>query len=405
MYHSRVRPRLPAPLRIPLYRTWWLAAQSSNAGTWMQQVAAAWLVLDQTGSAAAVGLLGLAQRGPSLILTPLAGRFADRRDRRVVLAWTFFLQLVAAVGLTVAALLGVAGPGTVIALSLLAGVGQALASPAQLATVSSLVPRELLPAAVSLQSAGFNLTRVVGPALAGLLLVVHGATLPFALNALSFVAPTVVALRLPASSSGGRGADATVRGAVDYARRSRALMRLLVGCAVFTFLAAPLTVLMPVYARTLGVGPDGLGLLLAAFGAGAALGAVLGLRFLRSTPRHRLIPAAMTAFAVADVLAAVAPSFGPALIACAVAGACWLTVFTSTNASIQLISPDRLRGRLLSLYLWALVGPMAVSGVALGWVAGEAGIRLGLLLCAAPLAAYGVFALSRPVPEIDARPA
>jgi MFS family permease len=405
MYHSSVRPSLPAPLRIPLYRSWWLAAQSSNAGTWMQQVAAAWLVLDQTGSAAAVGLLGLAQRGPSLILTPLAGRFADRQDRRRLLAWTFGLQLAAALGLTLAAVLDRAGPAVVIALSLVAGVGQALASPAQLATVSSLVPRELLPAAVSLQSAGFNLARVIGPALAGLLLVVHGAMLPFALNALSFLAPTIVALRLPVASSGGRGADATVRAAVGYARRSPALVRLLVGCAVFTFLAAPLTVLMPVYARTLGVGPDGLGLLLAAFGSGAALGAAVGLRYLRSVPRHRLIPAAMTVFAVADVLAAVAPTFVLALGACAVAGACWLTVFASTNASIQLITPDRLRGRVLSLYLWALVGPMALSGVALGWLAGAAGIRSGLLVCAAPLAAYGLFALRRPVPEIDGRPA
>jgi len=400
-----VRPSLPAPLRIPLYRTWWLAAQTSNAGTWMQQLAAAWLVYDQTRSAAAVGVLGLAQRGPSLLLTPLAGRLADRRDRRAVLAWTFASQLAAAVGLTAAAATDRATPTAVILLSLVAGVGQAVASPAQLATVSSLVPRALLPAAVSLQSAGFNLARVVGPALAGLLLVTTGATLPFALNALSFIAPTVVALRLPDSSSGGRGDDATIRGAVRFARRSPALVRLLTGCAVFTFLAAPLTVLMPVYAGSLGVGADGFFLLLASFWLVVAVVALGGLRFLHAVPRHRLIPAAMTAFAGADVLAAVAPTLPLALGACAVAGACWLTVFTSTNASIQLITPDRLRGRLLSLYLWALVGPMALSGVALGRLAGTTGIRAGLLVCALPLAAYGAFALARPVPEIDVRPA
>ncbi len=400
-----MRARLPEPLRHRAYRGWWAAAQTSNAGTWMQQVAAAWLILDLTGSAAMVGVLGLAQRGPSLVLTPLAGRLADRHDRRTVLARANLLQLAAAAGLALCAAAGGLGPELLIGLSLAAGVGQALASPAQLATVSSLVPRDALQAAVSLNSLGFNLARVIGPAAAGLLLLAGGATVCFAVNALSFVAPTVVALRLPVTSAGARHGDATIGGALRHVRASRALRRLIVGCGVFTFLAAPLTVLMPVYARSLDAGPDGLGALLGAFGAGAAAGAIAGLRLARRQPRHRVIPLAMVAFAVFDAAAALAPTWTVAMPACALAGASWLTVFTLTNSSIQLIAPDRLRGRLLALYLWALVGPMAVSGVALGWVAGFAGIRAGLVLCALPLAAYGAWSVARPVPEIDARPA
>ncbi len=392
----------PAPLRLPLFRAWWLTAQGSNAGTWMQQVAAAWLMLDATGSAAMVGVLGLAQRGPSLFLTPLAGRLADRRDRRTLLVAAIVLQLVAAVGLTLAAVAGAAVPAVLIALSLVGGVGQTLAWPAQLATVSSLVPRSILPDAVSLNSAGFNLARVVGPAIAGAFLLVGGATACFALNALSFLPQLRVIRRLPQASAGARDGAATVRAAVRHALDSPALRRLMTGCGIFAFCAAPLSVLMPVYAHDLGGGPAALGALLGAFGLGAAAGSLGVLRLVRSVPRHRLIPSAMLAFAVLAIGIAGAPTWWAALPACAAAGACWLAVFSSTNAAIQLLSPDGVRGRVLALYLWLLVGPMALSGVAVGWLAEGIGIRLAFALAAAPLLVYGILALVRPVHAIDA---
>ena len=223
----------------------------------MQQVAAAWLMLDATGSAAMVGVLGLAQRGPSLFLTPLAGRLADRRDRRTLLVRRHRAAVRGGVGLTAAAALGAAIPAVLIALSLVGGIGQTLAWPAQLATVSSLVPRSLLPDAVSLNSAGFNLARVVGPAVAGGFLLIGGATACFALNALSFLPLLRVIRRLPQASAGARDAAATVRGAVRHALDSPALRRLMTGCAIFAFCAAPLSVLMPVYAHDLGRRPGG----------------------------------------------------------------------------------------------------------------------------------------------------
>jgi MFS family permease len=391
----------PAPLRVPVYRNWWLAAQGSNAGTWMQQVAAAWLMLTATHSAGMVGVLSLAQRGPMLLLTPVAGRLADRRDRRVILAAMQLLQLVAAVGLTVVAALHAVTPANLIALSLVGGAGQALAGPAQLATVSSLVPRESIPAAVSLNSAGFNLARVVGPAIAGLLLVVGGATVCFAVNALSFVAPLVVATRLPVGSAGSRSDVATVRAAAGHVAASPALRRLVGGCAVFTFLAAPLTVLMPVYAHMLGGGPDTLGLLLAAFGIGATVGALGAVRLAGRLPRHRLIPLAMAVFALVALGAAAAPSALVAAPFCALAGLSWLLVFTSTNSAVQLLAPDRLRGRLLAIYLWSFGGPMAISGIVLGPVAGALGMRSALAIASLPLLVYAAWSLHSPVPSID----
>jgi MFS family permease len=393
---------VPAPLRLPAFRAWWLTTQGSNAGTWMQTVAAAWLMLEATDSAAMVGVLGLAQRGPALLLTPLAGRLADRRDRRHVLLVAFVLQLAGAAGLAVAAGLGAAGPEALIALSLLGGVGQTLAWPAQLVTVSSLVPREQLPAAVSLNSAGFNLARVVGPAIAGGLLVVGGATICFVINTISFLPQLRVVRRLPEASAGGRNAAATFHEAVRHALASPALVRLMTGCGVFAFCAAPLTVLMPVYADDLGASADGLGLLLGAFGLGAAVGSIAVMRIVHRVPRHRIIPAAMVGFAFLYGAVATSPTWWLALPACALAGACWLAVFTSTNASIQLLSPDAVRGRVLALYLWLLTGPMALSGVFVGWLAGEAGIRAAFIATAVPLLAYGILTFVRPVREIDA---
>lgn len=402
-YHPAVAIAVPAPLRQPVFRSWWSALQLSNAGTWMQQVAAGWLVYDATRSAAMVGLLGLAQRGPSLFLTPLGGRLADQHDRRRLLAWTLSAQLAVAAAMTAVALAGSGGATALIVLSAAGGVAQALQYPAQLATISTLVPPALLHAAVSLNSAGFNLARVLGPAAAGaLLLVPNGAAVCFALNALSFVLPVVVLRRLPVASAGARAASATVRAGALHAYRSPPLRRLITGCAVFTFCAAPLTILAPAYAAALGGGPDALGGLLAAFGIGATLGAIGVVRLSRRIGRGRVIATAMLAYAGVSAVAALAPSPLLAAFPCALAGACWLAVFTTTNASIQLITVDHLRGRMLALYLWALVGPMAVSGVVIGFVAGLIGTRAALAGLSAPLAAYAAWALATPVPGIDA---
>ncbi|MDX6375960.1 MAG: hypothetical protein QOE98_263 [Gaiellaceae bacterium] len=400
---SDVAIAVPAPLRLPVFRAWWTALQLSNAGTWMQQVATGWLVFESTGSAAMVGLLGLAQRGPSLALTPVAGRLADQHDRRRLLAFTLTGQLVAAAGLTAVALAGHASPAVLIALSGAGGVAQALQYPAQLATIATLVPSESLHTAVSLHSAGFNLARVLGPAAAGaLLLVSNGASVCFAANTLSFVLPLFVLRRLGDASAGSRAAAATVRAGVAHAYRSPPLRRLITGCAIFTFCAAPLTILAPAYVHALGGGPAALGALLAAFGAGAMVSAAFVVRLARRLGRGRVISAAMLAYAGVGVIAALAPSPLLAALPCALAGACWLAVFTTTNASIQLISEDHLRGRMLALYLWTLVGPMAVSGLVVGWVAGMVGTRTALAGLCVPLAAYASYALATPVAGIDA---
>jgi MFS family permease len=386
-----------APLRLPLFRSWWAALQLSNAGTWMQQVAAGFVMYEMTSSALMVGALGLAQRGPSLVLTLLGGRLADRRDRRNLLSLTLAMQAVSAAALTAVALAGTLSPLTLIVASVVGGAAQALQYPAQLATITSLVPDASVHAAVSLNSAGFNLARVVGPAAAGaLLLHQHGASICFAANTASYLFPLLIVRRLPATSAGGQTGSATVRGGLVHAWRSPPLRRLIGGCAIFAACAAPLTVLAPAYAAAVGGGPGTLGLLLAAFGVGAVAGAAVAVRVARRIGRHRLIPAAMLLYAIFGGGAALAETPVAASVLCAAAGACWVAVFASTNASIQLIAADAIRGRLLSLYLWSLVGPMALSGLAVGALAGLVGIRTALAV--AVMTPVGLQHVSVPCP-------
>ncbi len=186
---------VPEVLRVRAFRDVWLASMASNAGNWLQIVASGWLILEATGSPAAVGALALVTRAPAIALSALAGRLADRYDRRLVGIWTFLLQAAAAAALAVITFTAGVSVVAIYALTFLVGVGFALGLPAMLALIPSLVPRSQLSQAVSLNAAGINVARLLGPAIGGLTLAVFGATTCFALNALSFLALVAVLLR------------------------------------------------------------------------------------------------------------------------------------------------------------------------------------------------------------------
>ncbi|MEW6582376.1 MAG: MFS transporter, partial [Actinomycetota bacterium] len=160
-------PPVPSVLRVRAFRQVWLAGLASNAGSWLQIVAAGWLVLRMTGSPAAVGALALVARGPSILLSGWAGALADRHDRRAVVAWTFVVQAAAAAGLAALQLAGSAGVAAIYAFTFAGGAGFALGLPAMLALIPSLVAPDRLPQAVSLNAAGIKLARAVGPPVGG----------------------------------------------------------------------------------------------------------------------------------------------------------------------------------------------------------------------------------------------
>jgi MFS family permease len=394
---------VPAVLRVPAFRRFWLASLASNAGSWLQVVAAGWLIYDVTGSPAAVGALALAARAPAFVLSGYAGQMADRFDRRAVGVATFGLQGLGAGALAVAAALDAASPALIYAATVVVGVGFALGLPAMLALVGVLAGRDRLPEAIALNAAGINVARLAGPTLGGVLLAVAGPAACFAVNAASFAAVIAVLARLepfPPAAPGGR---ARLSEALRHAARHPAPRRLLVGMAVFAALAAPLQELAPVVAARLGAGEVGLGLLLGCLGAGALVGAWLLARLGRGGyPRHLALPTATIAFAIAAGVVAATPWFALALAATFTGGVFWIWMFIATNAAIQLGSPPPLLGRMLGLYQLAVLGPIALGALAAGGLAELVGIRASLGTCAALLAAWGLWSLTHPVPSIDA---
>ena len=266
---------VPAVLRYRAFRDVWLASLASNAGSWLQIVASGWLILQLTGSPAAVGALALVTRAPAILLSTVAGQLADRFDRRAVGIWTFLLQAVAAGAL--ALITWASGPEvwSIYVLSFLVGVGFALGLPAMLALIPALVPAPRLSQAVSLNAAGINVARLAGPAIGGATLALFGATACFALNAVSFLALVLVLLRIPPGRRrrAARGSACARRWPTPPA--TTGMRRLLIGMAVFTALASPIQELAPVVADRLDAGPEGLGLLLGAMGGGALAGAWL----------------------------------------------------------------------------------------------------------------------------------
>ena len=394
---------VPEVLRYRSFRDVWLASLASNAGSWLQVVASGWVILQITGSPAAVGALALVTRAPAIGLSTVAGQLADRFDRRAVGIWSFLLQAAAAGAL--ALITGLTGPEvwSIYALTFLVGVGFALGLPAMLALIPTLVPGPRLSQAVSLNAAGINVARLAGPAVGGATLALFGATVCFAVNAVSFLALVVVLLRLPA----GRAVPAARAGvgmaaALRYAVRDEGMRRLLVGMALFTALASPIQELAPVVADRLDAGAAGLGLLLGAMGGGALVGAWLLERLHGGgLPRHRALPIATVTFSVGMAVVAVAPWLWLALAGMAFAGAFWIWMFAATNTAIQLRAPRPLLGRMLGLYQLSVIGPIAVGSTIAGAVADGAGIAPTLAGCAVLLALWGLWSLRNPVPSID----
>lgn len=395
-------PGVPSVLRVRGFRQFWIASLISNCGSWFQTVAAGYLVFHLTHSPGMVGALSLVARGPAFVLSTTGGRLADRFDRRAVGRWTFALQGVAAGGMAVMAFFGELTVPVIFVFTFALGVGFALGLPAVLALVPALVPVEQFEQAVALNAAGVNVARLAGPALGGVLLGLIGATWCFGLNAFSFLALVAVLGWVAVRPTHPRAAVVSTRRALVFAWHDPAIHRLLVGMAVFAALAAPIQELAPVIAHSLSAGAVGLGLLLGAMGGGALVGAwILNVVQAHGMTRAHAMTVATLVFAGTLTALALAPTFALGLVAMACCGAFWIWMFILANTSIQLRAPRSMVGRMLGLYQLAVIGPIAAGSLVAGLWAEVVGIRLSLVTCAVLLAAWGVWMLRRPVPEID----
>jgi predicted MFS family arabinose efflux permease len=362
-------------LRHRDYRLMWTGAVLSNIGTWMAAVALSWYVFVITHSAFWVSFVTFINFLPT-VLSPIGGVFTDRFDRRKILFASQAFMMLDAAALALLAWLDQANLFAIMALTFGQGLGFAINAPAWMAFVPSLVPADSLVNAIALNSAQFSLARVIGPAVAGVLIgaSADGVTLTFAINAISFVA-VLVALSLVRARPAGPPERRTVRdlliGGFSYTWRHRPIRSMIGLIAVLSLFAAPATALLPNFAADVfGRGAGGFGALAAALGAGSVLGALLlGRVGSRVTPS--LIAGTLVALAVILVLFATIHVFAVGMALMVGYGTSFLFIVAGTNSAIQLMVDERMRGRVISMWMLAF-GAFYPAGSLAAGVAAEA---------------------------------
>ncbi|MGM1061724.1 MFS transporter [Saccharothrix sp. Mg75] len=378
-------PSAWAPLRRAAYRALWLAQFASNTGTWAQTVGAQWLMGDLGGSTLEVALVQAATTLPVFLLVVPSGALGDVLDRRRVLMCGQALMLAGAASLAVLAASGAATPVALLALIALMGVGQALSMPSFQAIQPELVPRAEIPQAALLNGVNMNVGRAIGPALGGVLIAASGPEAAFAFNTVSFLGVLLVLWRWrrPADARplGAEHVVTAVRTGARYVRSSPLFSRVLVRCVLFVVFGSGLWALLPALARgPLGLGAGGYGVLLGSVGAGAIGGAFVVPRLLDRIGKNTLITAATCAYGAATALAGVTASAAVAVVAMLVAGAGWIAVLSTLNATAQVLLPAWTRARALAYYQLMLMGGQAFGAVVWGAVAGALGVGWGVVV-------------------------
>jgi MFS family permease len=369
------------PLRHRNFALIWSAALVSNVGTWMETVAVGDLVTARTGQAGWTTLVSAAAFLPMGLLGPIGGAIADRIDRRRFVIVSTLLQMVCAAALTVLVATDNAAPGAVAAVVFVAGCVVGLGFPAYQSMLPDLVPREDLLGAVSLGTAQFNLGRVIGPALAGIVIAVGSYTWAFAINTVSFAALLVAfgALRLAPRDVGDASEAGSIwrriRVGVEAARAEPGIKAAIISISVIAVTASPFIALLPAMARVHHDGGEGLtSAFVTAQGVGAVGGALLVPTLAERIGQHRVLVYGLVSLPLSLVLYALAPGPVWATAALVVVGATYITVFSGIGTVVQLRAPDQVRARVLSLYFLALGVLYPVGSTIQGPLADRVGI-------------------------------
>ncbi len=372
------------------FRIYWFGALGSNIGTWMQTVAQAWLVYQLTGSAAMLGTVGFVQAVPAIFLSLVGGVLADRVERRTLMLATQTVAMWLAFLLGFLTLMHRVHIAHVIVIAFLAGIVNALNMPVRQGIISDLVPREDLQNAVAVNSAQFQTSRLLGPALAGVVLATFGPAWCFLLNGFSFLAVLVslMVLDLPARTGGKpRGSMLSqAKAGIVYVTRQPPLGTLMLIAAVPAMFGMPYNTLMPIFAeRILHVGARGLGLLMSAAGLGALLGALLVASLTGFHARGKLQLTCAVVFGLMLVAFGISHNMVVSLILLVVAGATSMTYGSLNQTFIQTLAADEMRGRVLSVLTLTTFGVMPLGNLIGGLAAQRFGapsvLIVGGLVC------------------------
>jgi MFS family permease len=376
-----------SPLRNALFRSLWLATIVANIGTWMQDVGAGWLMTSLSSSPAMVALVEAAGSLPVMLLALPAGALADILDRRRLLLGIQVYYLVVTGVLAVLTAFGFTTPWILLAFTFAIGIGTALEMPAWSAIVPELVPPEDLPAAIALNSIAINVSRAIGPAIAGVLVAAIGVWLVFALNAVSCFAILWALWRwkrprrtstLPAERF-----VSAIRVGMRFVLHTRSLQAVLIrGMAFFLFAASTWSLFPVIVRRELGRGPEVYGFLLTCIGIGAVSGA-LALPWVRARFRRDVqVAGASVLYASAALALASVQNLALLGIAMLAIGVAWIAILSALQVAAQLTLPEWVRARGLAAFVMVFMGGMTLGSILWGQVAARVGIPEALAIAA-----------------------
>jgi MFS family permease len=385
------------PLRVPLFRDLWLASIVSNLGGWMQDTAGTWLMTVLTTSPLLIALMQTAASLPVVILGLLAGATADIFDRRRLLIFWQAWMLVAVAILSVLTFFDIISPWILLILTFLLNIGAAMNSPAWQAIVPEVIPRPQLPDAISLNSAGFNLARALGPALGGLAIALFakattGAASVFLLNSLSFVGVILVLYHwqrnpLFKSALPAERIQGSMRAGIRYIRYAPMLQASFVRTLIFTLFVSAVWALLAVVAKNdLRQGAMGYGILNGSMGFGAVIGATLLPRVRRILSADSIIASATGVFVATLVVLAMVKIPLIIIAMLIAAGFAWTSAMSTLNLSVQVSVPAWVQARALGAYQMIFSGGMALGGVIWGFIAEHVSTSKSLLCAAVGLA-------------------
>lgn len=379
---------------------YFVGSLANNMGTWFHSIASVLVVYELTDSTLAVGVVSGSQFAATMVLGPTAGRLLDHMDRRLLMAVAQIGSAVAAAALVVASVSGRLSVPVVLGATAVIGVGEAFSVPTKQALVPSLVRSADIGQALALQSFSFNIARSAGPALGALVVTVAGPAWAFGVNFASYlVLMGALAIMQPRPVQPTSG-DRSFRAGLRYVRGHRPILLNLVGLAAISFALDPVTTVAPALVEDLGGGRNLVGLLVSAFGCGAALMALFGVRQLQRRAPLQAGTIGLTTFGAAMLAVAAAPNPPAVITALTFAGAGFLLANNDLTTRIQRSVDEHLRGRVLAIWAMVLLGTRPVAGVVSGSIADATSARLAILLPAClVLAAARVTWKNRALPD------
>ena len=368
------RPSMFTALRLyDSYRFLWFGTVATQLGQWMQQIALGWFMLQLTDSALWVGLIGFSAGIPSLLVTLPAGAFIDRSDERRVLMITQWAAMTVAAALAVLILLDLARPWHLLVAAALMGTIMAVNQLVRQTFVTSLVPRERLANAVSLNSAGGNAMRIIGPSIAGVIIGAFGVAACFVVQALALGVAMLMTLRIKRGDArGGSVAPGRVLDGLSAVRKQPSLGGLVLLTAVPSVLVFPYIQLMSVFARDVwDIGAAGLGMLMVASGVGALGGALTAATMDRVARKGLAVIVVAVVYCASVAAFAISPYPALAMAALVFSGFSGSIFFSLTSTLILLLAEPALRGRVMGVYMltngFTPFGALALGGLSESW--------------------------------------